>query len=447
MKQKYSSYKDSEVEWIGEIPSHWEAIRLGVLGDFTSSGIDKKIVDGEQLVRMVNYTDIIRSRVHYPVLNEDLEFMLVSSPQTKIIEHSLKKGDLVFIPSSETDEDLGVSSLVDFDDEVVYSYHIIRFQFKKSVLHYFKKYIGNHYGVWKQFSQEGKGTTRQIIGRNVFRNTVVVLPPLPEQQQIVTYLDQKTSQIDTFVSLTEKKIELLKEKRSSLINEVVTKGLDKKVKMKDSGVEWIGEIPEGWECRLGTTIGGFFKGKGIEKDEVVDSGNPCIRYGEIYTKYNHKVDSVHSFINDDVSNTSLKIKGTHILLTGSGELSTEIGKAIVITLEEVFIGGDIIILKSGNDFDPFYLTYLINSECVRIQREISAKGEIIVHIYPKNFREMRFCCPPLTEQQQIVTYLDQRTKEIDELILIEKRRVDRLKEYRQSLISEVVTGKIKVTNV
>ena len=97
-----------------------------------------------------------------------------------------------------------------------------------------------------QFSSECKGTTRQIIGRDVFNNIRVVLPPLSEQQQIVSFLDTKNSLIDSLIEKTQRKIELLKEKRTSLINEVVTKGLNPNVEMKDSGVEWIGEIPSHW---------------------------------------------------------------------------------------------------------------------------------------------------------------------------------------------------------
>lgn len=446
MKQKYSSYKDSGVEWIGEIPSHWEAIRLGVLGDFTSSGIDKKIVDGEQLVRMVNYTDIIRSRVHYPVLNEDLEFMIVSSPQTKIIEHSLKKGDLVFIPSSETDEDLGVSSLVDFDDEVVYSYHIIRFQFRKSVLHYFKKYIGNHYGVWKQFSQEGKGTTRQIIGRNVFRNTVVVLPPLPEQQQIVTYLDQKTSQIDTLVSLTEKKIELLKEKRTSLINEAVTKGLDKTVKMKDSGVEWIGEIPSHWTISKFNFFIKLRHGFQFRDYDFTEDGIKIIKITQLHKDGYLDLSNCSFIQRDRISEfQDIIIQENDILMCLTGGT---IGKIIKVNkvsqplLQNYRVGH--FSSKDETLLENDYLFYLMSSDVINSQIffEIRETGQPNIGI--EDFGRMMICIPSFKEQQQIVDYIDHHTSEIDKLISIEQRRIDTLKEYRQSLISEVVTGKVKV---
>ena len=223
MRKWYDSYKDSGVEWIGEIPQEWECIRLGMLGDFSSSGIDKKSNENETPVRMVNYTDIIQSRKYYPIQTGEKEYMRVTTPQSKLEEHRLRKGDMVFIPSSETHEDLGYSSLIDFEeDDIVYSYHILRYKTKKPIFHYYKKYLINHHSVLNQFSSECKGTTRQIIGRDVFNNVRVVLPPLSEQQQIVSYLDEQTQKIDKTISIEEKRIELLNEYRQSLISEVVT---------------------------------------------------------------------------------------------------------------------------------------------------------------------------------------------------------------------------------
>jgi type I restriction enzyme S subunit len=444
--KKYQSYKLSGNEFIGEIPEHWEPIRLGMLGVFSSSGIDKKIVEDEPIVRMVNYTDIIKSRIHNPIIDKSVEFMLVSTPTSKLNEHKLNKGDLVFLPSSETCEDLGVSSLIDFDeDDVVFSYHILRFQFNREINHYFKKYLGNYHSVLCQFSSEGKGTTRQIIGRNVFRNVWVVIPPLSEQIQIVQFLDEKTELIDRLISTKERKIDLLKQQRTSLINEVITKGLNPNVKMKDSGVEWIGDIPEHWEMKRVSNFGTFFKGSGIKKDEVKEFGLPCIRYGEIYTKYERVVYEPLSFIDEETSKSSISIKKGDLLFTGSGETIEDIGKSILYYGEkEVYVGGDIIILRLTGGINPLFISYLMTTKYIQYQKSLFGRGEIIVHIYSKNIKEIKTPLPPINEQEQIVEYLDTRTKEIEDLVSMEKNKIDLLKEYRQSLISEVITGKIDV---
>ena len=149
--KKYSSYKDSGVEWIGEIPVHWKCSRLGMIGTVSSSGIDKKSHEDEENVRMINFTDLIQRRRYYPIQTGEKEYMRVTTPKSKLEEHRLEKGDMVFIPSSETQEDLGYSSLIDFDEkDIVYSYHIIRFKTHIPIYHYFKKYLINHNTVLNQ---------------------------------------------------------------------------------------------------------------------------------------------------------------------------------------------------------------------------------------------------------------------------------------------------------
>jgi type I restriction enzyme S subunit len=421
--KRYSLYKDSGVEWIGEIPSHWECIRLGMLGTFSSSGIDKKSNEDEVSVRMVNYTDLIQSRKYKPVQISDKEYMRVTTPQSKLEEHRLVKGDMVFIPSSETSEDLGYSSLIDFDDnDIVYSYHILRYKTKKPVFHYFKKYLVNHHSILNQFSSEGKGTTRQIIGRSVFNNVRVVLPPIPEQKKIVEFLDDKTQQIDNLIQNKEKKIELIKEKRTSLINHVVTKGLNPNVKMKDSGVEWIGEIPSHWKVDKVKFLGKIGSGdtlesKFIEKDEgnyPVYGGNGVMGY---YSDFNFD---------------------KPILIIG--RVGEKCGN-VHYSDSKVFVNDNSLVFQPFNE--EMNLWYVYHSLVQRDLNQLRNKntqplitGTMVKDEFIPN--------PPIDEQKEIVKYLDEQTKEIDDLIQLEQKKIELLKEYRQSLISEVVTGKVRV---
>lgn len=439
--KRYDSYKDSGVEWIGKIPSDWECIRLGMLGDFSSSGIDKKSNEDETPVRMVNYTDIIQSRKYYPIQTGEKEYMRVTTPQSKFKEHKLERGDMVFIPSSETQEDLGYSSLIDFDEEdIVYSYHILRYKTKKPVYHYYKKYLINHHSVLNQFSSECKGTTRQIIGRDVFNSVRVVLPPLSEQQQIVSFLDTKTSLIDSLIEKTQRKIELLKEKRTSLINEVVTKGLNPNVEMKDSGVEWIGEIPSGWENgRLGY-YSSVFRGSGYQYlnqvDEDYEGGKERVvrisditEFNPIWCEYQEQFENY-------------RIQPDNILIGGTGHY---FGKSIYVTkeMEGLIHSYNIIRVVIKNQY-PKFVQYWLSSSTIREQMDISVLGSGQPFIDIQGLKDLHILIPPLSEQQQIVEYLDEQTQLIDNTISIEEKRIELLKEYRQSLISEVVTGKRKV---
>jgi type I restriction enzyme, S subunit len=444
--KRYDSYKDSGVEWIGEIPSEWECIRLGMLGTFSSSGIDKKSNEDETPVRMVNYTDLIKGRKYYPIQNGQKKYMRVTTPQSKFKEHKLKKGDMVFIPSSETHEDLGYSSLIDFEeDDFVYSYHILRYKTKKPIYHYYKKYLINHHSVLNQFSSECKGTTRKIIGRDVFNNVRVVLPPLSEQQQIVSFLDTKTSLIDSLIEKTQRKIELLKEKRTSLINEVVTKGLNPNVEMKDSGVEWIGEIPNHWE-----------KSKFKFHSEIVTGNTPSKKKEELYytddkdglpwvkpTRLDQGFNFVFKsdqYLTDEGKSETRVIPKNSILVCSIGNTLGKFG----ISGCEMSTNQQInsVICDENTLFHRFCLFFV----SVLTEDLIKWTNFVTLPIFTKSdFEDTEIIIPPLSEQQQIVSYLDEQTQLIDKTISIEEKRIELLKEYRQSLISEVVTGKRKVT--
>jgi type I restriction enzyme S subunit len=429
--KKYSSYKPSGEDYIGDIPNNWECIRLGMLGVFSSSGIDKKTNDNEISVRMVNYTDIIQSRKYNPIQTGEKEYMVVSTPVSKLNEHRLIKGDMVFIPSSETKEDLGYSSLIDFDEnDIVYSYHILRYRTHKNIHHYFKKYLINHHSVLNQFSRESKGTTRQIIGRNVFNNVRVVLPPLQEQEQIVNYLDEKTTIIDKLISTKQRKVELLKEQRTTLINQVVTKGLNPNVKMKDSGVEWIGEIPENWEI---VKLKFIFKEKKSTKNPLLNSGS--ISYGVVVYKDDEKIPETTKESYQELLDGEFLINPLNL---NYDLKSLRIGMSRI----NVVVSQGYIILKINKGYNPNYYEFLLRKFDVVHMKSLGQGVRQTISF--THIKEEFLISPSEKEQLEIVEYLDKQTKEIDDLVSMEQNKIELLKEYRQSLISEVITGKLKV---
>ncbi len=430
--KRYDSYKDSGVEWIGEIPLGWECIRLRMIGVFSSSGIDKKSVDGEITVKMVNYTDIIKSRTYFPIQTGLKEYMTVTTPASKLNEHRLERGDMVFIPSSETKEDLGFSSLIDFDEpDIVYSYHILRFKTKRQIHHYFKKYFINHHSVLNQFSMESKGTTRQIISRDVFNNVRVVLPPLPVQQQIVDYLDKKTSQIDEFIQKKLQKISLLKEYRTALINQVVTKGLNPNAKLKESGVEWIGEIPSHWKVtkhkyNLSILSGFPFKSELFDKLQ----GFPLIRIRDITTG------KLETFYKGKVLPEYIVSKGD-LLVGMDGDYNIRWWES-----DKGLLNQRCCSIKESDTLSRRFLYYLLPIE-LKILNDLTYYTTV-KHLSISDIYNTITILPPLAEQQQIADHLDKKTSQIDLSIQTEEKKIELLKDYRQSLISSVVTGKIKV---
>ncbi len=162
--------KDSGIEWIGEIPIDWEYQRLKNIGEFMSSGIDKKISPEEELVKIINYTDVYGNK---SFLLKDKEYMVVSAKSDTIMKNIVHEGDLIFTPSSETIEDIGASALIDKElDNTAFSYHVLRFKFKVYMDKYFKKYLCNNHYVQSVFSSRATGSIRKTLNRNDFNQTV-----------------------------------------------------------------------------------------------------------------------------------------------------------------------------------------------------------------------------------------------------------------------------------
>ena len=208
---------------------------------------------------------------------------------------------------------------------------------------------------------------------------------------------------------------------------------------KDSGVEWLGEIPKHWKIKRLASIGSFSKGGGFSKKDLVDKGQSAILYGDIYTRYNIEIKSISRFISDDVAKNVVKINKGDLLFTGSGETVEDIGKCVTYLNEEVICAGGDVIIFSPSSEDSLFLSYALSSDGAILQKSLSAKGQIIIHIYASNLRNLKLTMPPLQEQQTIANYLDVATAKIDTLIEKQTRLIELLREKRQAVISTAVT--------
>ena len=289
-----------------------------------------------------------------------------------------------------------------------------------------------------------------ILNKTKQENLEFVLPPLSEQQQIVSFLDTNTSLIDSLIEKTQRKIELLKEKRTSLINEVVTKGLNPNVEMKDSEVEWIGKIPSGWKYGKVKFFMEYKKGYPFKSENMSDEGLPIIKVTSIKKL---KINTPKTFFKGEFDDRITIVKEGDIIITTVGS-KHEVSNSSVGQLG--------LVEKDQNGF-------LLNQNTVSIRTKFNSVVNnkfIFNYFQSKKFRNyldihshgtvnqsslnvddilnFNLPYPPLSEQQQIVEYLDEQTQLIDNTISIEEKRIELLKEYRQSLISEVVTGKRKV---
>jgi type I restriction enzyme S subunit len=272
---------------------------------------------------------------------------------------------------------------------------------------------------------------------------ILPLPSLNEQKKIVQFLDKKTELIDKLISTKEQKIDLLKHQRTSLIKEVITKGLNSNVEMKDSGIEWIGEIPKHWRVLPLKYFGLITLGKMLtpeEKDGYILK--PYLRSQNIQID---KVDisDIKEMWFSDNELQKLRLQKGDLLVNEGGD----VGRTSIWNdeLEECYFQNSVNRVRFNEKTDSIYY-FLYQSHLFHNVGYYSSyvNGVSISHLTKEKLESVRFLRPPFNEQKQITEYLNIRTKEIDELVLMEQNKIDLLKEYRQSLISEVITGKIDV---
>ena len=273
------------------------------------------------------------------------------------------------------------------------------------------------------------------INESEIGNIPIAYPSLSEQRTIANFLDQKTEQIDELIRIKERRIELLQEQRTALINQVVTKGLDPNVEMKPSGVEWIGEIPKNWGMKRLKYIADLNMGQsppseGYNSDQF---GTPFLQ-GNAEFGAHHPTPKIYCPTAKKYANQG------DILLS----VRAPVG-AINIANQEYGIGRGLCAIRPrANQLKHRYAKYLLG--IVRAELHAVATGSTYDAVTVDEVSNVTCVVPSLSEQAQISDFLDRKTKQIDELIAAEQRKIERLKEYRQSLISEAVTGKIDVRN-
>ena len=324
------------------------------------------------------------------------------------------------------------------------SYRTIKLRSDKTNLHFIKYYFQSLYKekVLFYFGEGVHYDYRWGLGKETLKNFPIPIPPKEEQNKIVGFLDKKTNQIDKIIKKIEKKIELLKEQRISLINEVVTKGLNPNVEMKDSDFDWIGEIPSHWFCvgtnKIFNDLGSGTTPKSDNLEYYSDSGYHWITTTDLNEgiMYN-TLSKITDKSLEDNPNLRLYPSGSIYISMYGGK----IGKLGVSTFDSYCNQSVCVLPRNEKIVVKFYYYWFLGyQEFVKGMGRGGGQPNINKEMI-KSFPTVKI---PVNEQQQIVEYLDQQTKKIDKTILNEEKRMKLLKEYKQSLISEVVTGKKRV---
>ncbi len=433
--RRYDAYKDSGVDWLGEIPSHWEVKRIKHL----FNEINERSFDGsEDLLSVSQYTGVTNK-------TEKLEDGgLLTNAATLEGYKKVWEGDLVSNIMLAWNGSLGFSP---FNGITSPAYSIYRLK-TTDVNRYFH-YLFRTELYKSEFKRNSSGVieSRLRLYTDDFFRIVSVLPPLSEQTAIASFLDRKTALIDQAITIKKQQIELLKERRQILIHKAVTRGLNPNVKMKDSGVEWIGEIPEGWEvkrlkelCKAYGRIG-F---RGYTTSDLVGEGEGAITISPSNIKEEFMTFEKCSYLSWEkyYESPEIQIKEDDILMVKTGSTYGKIGIVKNLPLQAT-INPQLLVLKEIK-INPNYFYSLLKTHIVQTQVETNVIGSTIPTISETRIMNFKVQIPMINEIEEIVIYTNDLNLKFDAAISLKEQEIERLKEYKATLINGAVTGKVKV---
>ena len=417
--RRYSEYKESGLEWIGEMPAHW--------------AISKVRHEFESL-----------DHLRVP-LNAETR----GSMKSKFYDYYGASGVIDKVEAYIFDEPL---ILIGEDGANLYL-RSTPLAFKAIG----KYWVNNHAHVLRprhgnidfltnmleslDYTHSITGAAQPKLTGGRLMNITVAIPSLSEQTQIANFLDDKTQKIDKLIRAKERKIELLGEYRASLINQAVTKGLDPDAEMKPSGIDWMGAIPRHWTTKRLKYLGESIIGLSYKPDNMTDDkqGTLVLRASNVQDGKPSFVDNVYVNVNID---EKLILKEGDILICSRSGSRDLIGKNMTITKELEGVTFGVFMTVFRTKFFRF-ISHFLNSQVFKGYSGLFLTSTIN-QLTIDTLNNFNICLPPDNEQAQIADFLDHKTKQIDELRSNEEQTINLLKEYRQSLISEAVTGKIDV---
>ena len=430
---KYDKYKDSGVDWLGDIPEQWEIVK--------AKDISKKIGDG--LHGTPEYTD--NQQYHFINGNNLNNGRIDLTGSRTISFEEYKKLEIRFSDQTLLLSINGTIGNISFfnNEFIALGKSVAYIELKPNFNKCFFYYLLLTNSILDFFELELTGTTIKNLSLKTIRNTLFVFPPLHEQSAIATYLDSKTSAIDRKVALLEQKITHYQQLRKSLINETVCRGLNKTVRLKYSGIEWIGEIPEHWEVKR-------------MKDLSKSMGSGATPLSNIPSYYENGIlnwvntgDLNDGSINDcqymisqhainDYPNLKTNKKGT-LLIAMYGATICKIG---LLNIEAATNQACCCINFKKEHLSKYVFYWFLANKNHIISLSV---GGTQPNISQGIISKLLIGIPPLSEQVAIATYLNEKTQKIDSIVSNIKTQIETLKELRKTLINDVVTGKIKVT--
>jgi len=423
---RYESYKDSGFDWLGDIPSYWKLQRLATVFEEKK----EKVSDKDFPALSVTKNGVV------PQLDS------AAKSDDGDNRKGVREGD--FVINSRSDRK-GSSGIAKQDGSVSLINIVLR---PKGIAPRYSEHLLKSNGFIEEFYRNGHGIVADLWTTRYWdmKSIHIPLPDMDTQDRIANFLDQKTADIDAAIAKKQRLIGLLKEQKAILINQAVTKGLDSDTHMRESGIEWIGDMPEHWGVKrlryLGTTQNGISAGA-----EYFGSGFPFVSYSDVYNNRElpKTVNGLAKSTVHDRGQYSV-VKGD-VLFTRTSETAEEIGfsSTCMETIENSTFAGFLIRFRPQKGrLSPGYSKYYFSAQLHRSYFVGEMNLVIRASLSQELLKKLPVLIPPLSEQESIFDFLEKESAKIDNVIVLQQQQIDRLKECRMILISEAVTGKIKI---
>ena len=414
------------------IPEGWVKIKLGDIGKFSTSSVDKKSIEGEEEVCMLNYMDIY----NHSTLTEDYPFEKVTAPRKQVLSSSVQRGDVFFTPSSETPDDIGHSAVFIGDlENIVHSYHTIRFRSVSNEYldDHFKSHVFQGVDTYEYFRKRASGSTRFTLSLPVFNELELTVPSLPEQKKIASILNS----VDEVIEKTQSKINKLQDLKKGMMNELLTKGIGH-TEFKDSE---LGKIPKSWKV--------------LDFQKIIQSSNQGVNTAT--EKVTYSAEGIKACRSNNIkensfdwNNKKFVNKSTYARLTNKVKpklndvlycnIGSNLGAATVVdTPEDFIITWNVLrITTENNKISPYFLSLSLNS----LRKELMgfATESTMPFISSKALSKFKFRIPPLDEQKKISKVINGIGNNIDIL----KLKIHQTKSLKKSLMQDLLTGKVRV---
>ena len=430
--------KESGIDWIGQIPEEWDISKIkfttqlnGIIGWQGLTSAEYK----EEGPYLITGTDFYNGAINFETAVHIDEKRWSEASQIQV-----ENGDLLITKDGTVGKVAIISGL---DDKASLNSGVLRIQTVDEIDRKFLYYVllSDEFWMWFNYTNSGASTILHLY-QNVFDEFTFTFPSKNEQQKIADFLDKKTAQLDKVKALLEEQIQKLKDYRASLIYETVTKGLDKTVPMKDSGIDWIGQIPQGWGVIKFKYLGDVKQGLTYSPSDIVDKdeGILVLRSGNIQNgilDFNNNV-----YVKTKVAE-SILLRKNDILITARNGSSALIGKnAIIDTDIKATFGAFMMVFRANKSLFAKFAFYLMNVSFnfYRTFFTTSTVNQLTAAI----FNGIGVPLPSIYEQKKITDFLDEKTVQIDKLIQIKNQQIENINKQRQTLIYDYVTGKRRV---